>query len=220
MSLSVDLAPWFGPVRDQGPRGTCLAFAVTAAHEWSRQYRRGVSTDLSEEYLYWASKGVDGNRSSGTSCQSMASALLNTGQCEATSWPYRGDTDEASSGYGPPAVGVHLRRASLTRRSTSAIDDIRAHLDSGAVSVLVIDVWKQFYKPVFGVLTTPTPADLLAARHAVVAVGYSASDSHLLIRNSWSATWGNNGHALMPFAAWAIAGINAWVVDDDVDPYA
>jgi C1A family cysteine protease len=214
----VDLAPWLGPVRDQGPRGTCLAFAVTAAHEWSRQCRRAVSADLSEEYLHWATKGVDGNRSSGTSCRSMATALLATGQCDAKSWPYRGDRDETSSTYEPPAdAGVSLWRAGLSRRTSSALDDIRADLDRGLVSVLIIDIWKQFYKPVNGVLTAPAPADLLGTHHAVLAVGYSASDSQLLIRNSWSDTWGNTGQALMPFAAWAIAGINAWVVEDNVD---
>jgi C1A family cysteine protease len=215
----VNLAAWFGPVRDQGPRGTCLAFAVTAAHEWARQCRRAVSTDLSEEYLYWASKGVDGNRNSGTSAISMSTALMATGQCEANSWPYRGDTDEKSSAYGPPAAaGLHLRRARLSRRTSSAMDDIRIDLDRGLVSVLVIDVWKQFYKPLAGVLAAPAAADLLGMRHAVLAVGYSATDSQVLIRNSWSPTWGNNGHALMPFAAWPIAGIETWLVEDDVDP--
>ncbi len=169
--------------------------------------------------MYWASKGVDGNRSSGTSCHSMSTALRDTGQCDATSWQYRGDTDETSTAYRPPAAaGVDLRRARLTRRSSSAIDDIRAALDRAAVSVLIIDVWKQFYKPVSGVLTAPAPADLLGTRHAVLAVGYSASDSELLIRNSWSGTWGIHGHALMPFAAWGVAGIDAWVVEDDLDP--
>ena len=215
----MDLAVWFGPARDQGPRGTCLAFAVTAAHEWSRQCRRAAFTDLSEEYLYWASKKVDGNHSSGTSGQSMSSALITAGQCDSTSWPYRGDTDETASDYGPPAAaGVVVRRARLTRRPGSAIDEIRADLDRGAVSVLVIDVWKQFYKPVAGVLTAPAQADLLGTRHAVLAIGYSATDSQVLIRNSWSATWGSNGHALMPFAAWVVAGIDAWIVEDDVDP--
>ena len=55
----VDLRALMAPVRDQGQRGTCLAFAVTAAHEVGRS---GGSSpeDLSEEALYWGCKRTDG----------------------------------------------------------------------------------------------------------------------------------------------------------------
>jgi hypothetical protein len=58
----VDLSGSLGPVRDQGNRGTCLAFATTAGHESTRlSDLGGPRTDLSEELLYWACKQVDGN---------------------------------------------------------------------------------------------------------------------------------------------------------------
>ncbi len=43
------------PIRDQGPRPTCSAFAAANAIE-ILAYQKGFNFDLSEQYLYWASK--------------------------------------------------------------------------------------------------------------------------------------------------------------------
>src|SRR6266508_4574515 len=77
----VDLSAVLGPVRDQGNRGTCLAFATTAGHESTRLSDLGdPRTDLSEELLYWACKQLEGNTSSGTKPAAAARALAETGQ--------------------------------------------------------------------------------------------------------------------------------------------
>lgn len=43
------------PIKDQGERGTCVAFAVVASLE-HHHGPHGGPTDLAEQYLYWASK--------------------------------------------------------------------------------------------------------------------------------------------------------------------
>ncbi len=84
MSEVADFRPQLGPVRDQGPRGTCLSFAVTAAHEHARRRRRGaLLDDLGEEILYWLCKQVDGDSVAGTYPGSAAKALTDTGQSAA-----------------------------------------------------------------------------------------------------------------------------------------
>src|SRR2546423_878632 len=117
----VDLSDLLGPVRDQGNRGTCLAFATTTAHEAARlRARGGEREDLSEELLYWACKQIDGDFRSGTRPESAARALRETGQPRAALWPYDGDRDDGNSSYQPPAealVGSALRRGTLTPMS-------------------------------------------------------------------------------------------------------
>ncbi len=76
---TVDLRPLFPPVRDQGIRGTCVAFAVTAAHELARQSSIGNYEDLSDEALYWNCKQIDGDLQEGTSFDSAAEALEQAG---------------------------------------------------------------------------------------------------------------------------------------------
>jgi C1A family cysteine protease len=36
--------------------------------------------------------------------------------------------------------------------------------------------------------------------HAVLAIGYDLEKEHLIIRNSWSKVWGDNGYYYMPFS--------------------
>lgn len=78
-SAAVDLSASCGLTRDQGPRGTCLAFAVTSAHEARRRCCYNESTALSEEFLYWACKEIDGNTSSGTRPTAVSAALRQAG---------------------------------------------------------------------------------------------------------------------------------------------
>lgn len=53
---SVDLRPLFGPVKSQGHRNTCSAFAAVALMEFLIRQRTGEQLDLSEQYTYWAAK--------------------------------------------------------------------------------------------------------------------------------------------------------------------
>jgi hypothetical protein len=77
---NADMRELLPPAHDQGQRGTCVAFAVTAAHELARAAGAAVSEDLSEEALFWGCKLIDGNWRSGTSFSSASAALGATGQ--------------------------------------------------------------------------------------------------------------------------------------------
>jgi C1A family cysteine protease len=51
-----------------------------------------------------------------------------------------------------------------------------------------------------GVLPDPDPDDLTGEGHVVLGVGYlKAEPQHCLVRNSWSAAWGQKGYFLMPW---------------------
>src|SRR3989442_11222287 len=76
------------PVRDQGARPTCVAFAVSAAHELSRTGGSVVFEDLSEEALYWGCKQHDRRTTPGTSFSSAHAALVQWGQPAEEVWPY------------------------------------------------------------------------------------------------------------------------------------
>lgn len=106
----VDLRLEFPPVRDQRERGTCVAFAATAAHE----ALRSEGLHLSEEFVYWASKQRDGHPlEEGTTLVAAADALEDTGQPPETSWEYDSDRDQFDPSYQPPR---HAVREAATRR--------------------------------------------------------------------------------------------------------
>src|SRR5688572_10212885 len=56
LPAAIDLVSKMSPVRNQGSRGTCVAFCLTAIHEFDVGKE---SRDFSERYLYYQSKAID-----------------------------------------------------------------------------------------------------------------------------------------------------------------
>jgi len=179
-------------VRDQGQRGTCVAFAVTAAHEVARAAGAVVSDDLSEEALFWGCKIIDQNWSSGTRLSSAAAAIGTTGQPLETVWPYVAHRP-AGTRYDPPARPSDAWHKSGLRQSSVDPVSIRVELAAGRPVVLGLTVFDTLFAPsAAGRVDMPAAGSPPRGRHAVLAVGYDASG--LLIRNSWGATWALDGY--------------------------
>ncbi len=53
-----DLLEFSTPVKDQGHRGTCVAFASVALVEVMARKATSAVMDLSEQYVYWSSKAI------------------------------------------------------------------------------------------------------------------------------------------------------------------
>lgn len=50
-----------------------------------------------------------------------------------------------------------------------------------------------------GVVPLPTTGEQVLGGHAVLAVGYDDSTTSFLVRNSWGASWGQDGYCTMPY---------------------
>ena len=182
--VEADLRQQFLAVRDQGPRPTCLAYAVSGAHECIGQF----GEHLSPEYLYHYAKS---GRSRGCEFSRMAGTLANEGQ------PMEGDcpTQKAAPprSWRPPAGVTVYRRNSVP--DSPGIDEVRASIAAGSPPVIGIQLPTGFYRP-----QQPYVVDDRGpprGYHAVVAIGYGQHNSHdvVLIRNSWGDSWAESGHA-------------------------
>src|SRR5207249_3563775 len=73
----------FGPIRDQGKRGTCVAHAVVALQECLEARVQGaLSPDLSEQFLYWSCKMNDGiSKQAGTWERVAVPMIVQFGVC-------------------------------------------------------------------------------------------------------------------------------------------
>lgn len=213
---TIDLGEQLRAVGDQGRRGTCVAFAVTAAHEHSRgPGHDDVPENLSEEMLYWGCKQLDGLRAPGTSLTSADLALQRWGQPVDALWPYDQARDDTTPGYLPPSEAIKAENCYRTSLRSIAPDltAIRAELDAGRPVIVGMRLWERFRRADVEPLPAPTSSELSPAGHAVVAIGHDPRRAALLIRNSWGVRWGRSGHlwvadAVVPLllGAWVVAG--------------
>lgn len=191
------------PAKDQGRRGTCVAFAVTAGHELAR----AEGTDLSAEFLHWAAKQRDGfpRTTEGTTIAAAIRALGEAGQPPESLWPYSADRDARAADYAPPAnalVAASLRRFSGATAISKASGRVRDALDRGMVVALGIRLYATWYYPAAdGRIAMPQSGAVALGGHAVLVVGHddrAGAGDYFTIRNSWGSPWADGGYAALP----------------------
>lgn len=192
IAIQRDFRGRFGDARDQGPRPTCLAVAMTDSHAAVR----GPWTPLSVEHLFFHAKRREGKPpSSGATIPSIRLAIEEDGQPLEAAWPYLPVTPDAAA-WAPPATAYEVYR----RKTNPMGDGFERAWDlaeSGEPSVIIMRLSDAFYLPsAEGIVDSNEPPDP-ARRHAVVAAGIGRrSDTRLiLVRNSWGSSWGMSGYA-------------------------
>ncbi|SHN84280.1 C1 family peptidase [Bradyrhizobium erythrophlei] len=191
IAIRADLRTHLQPVRHQGRRQSCLAFATSAAHE----HKAGIVGHLSVEYLFYHSveRTPGKNPAVGTTMAAAAGALADEGQPVEAAWPY---SPVQVTPWTAPAIttALHKRRMVL---GSLGFDDITGALDAGHLVVLGVIITDAFYRAdALGQVADVSP-DIERGGHAVLAVGHGAhadGTPMILIRNSWGTAWGIGGY--------------------------
>lgn len=229
---AVRLMDQMPPVRNQHDRGTCVAFGVLAL----REFLIGASEDLSEQFLYWACKKMDGvPHLSGTYVSTGMAALSEAGVCREATWPYNPFPDGDTEGQGPPPYGARdeakrfvLRsHRGVSQRSVAHYKSVLAGGDGvrGMPIVIGTPVFKSWYESfVFaetGKINMPLPGDEIISGHCWCIVGYvddedSVGGGYFIVRNSWGTddfarlSPEAPGHAIMPYGFIEMCGDEAF----------
>jgi C1A family cysteine protease len=195
----VNLVRWFQPIRNQGPRGTCVSFTVTAICEYIER-RRGILRDLSEQHLYYETKLIDGAPGGCGTWQAKAAIALRTrGECREAIWPYRCALPCNNHGPLPPAArpdGMtnRLNLLVVPTRNVLAYKSHMAMLRPVGVSIPVYNSWYQSAATrQTGRITMRIGNEPAIGGHAVCLVGYvdtpaSPGGGYFIVRNSWGTT--------------------------------
>lgn len=197
---SVNHALKMSPIKQQGSRGTCVGFSMTAVHEFYRR-QSGNAQDFSEQFLYHQTKLIDGSAGCGTWAVKAAQVLKNVGQARESVWAYNPNPPCNNNGTQPgnamaDAAGFKLAPIILNPRDVNAI---KSALASGCVCEFSIPVYNSWYQSAAtrqsGRITMRLPGEVNAGGHAMCLIGYqddanAPGGGFFILRNSWGTGWG------------------------------
>ncbi|MDZ7317386.1 MAG: S8 family serine peptidase [candidate division KSB1 bacterium] len=214
------------PIRNQGMRGTCVAFAMVAA----REYLLGSGNSLSEQCLYWMCKEMDGCPDiEGTWPGVAAAALEMAGVCEASLWPYNPQPIAGNVGQGPAPEEAQSQAWPYRIGGFFELEDETPPLPQVLMQILQgFDVEDRRFAPRPIVIGLPVYESWRSAEtyrsgkifrrigdeppiggHAMLIVGYQLDSmvpggGYFIVRNSWGEEWAPEcpegaGHALVSF---------------------
>ena len=219
LPASANLVSKMSPIRNQGRRGTCVAFCLTAIHEFGTKAK---NDDLSERFLYYEAKQFDGAPAAcGTTQAAAAKALATLGECLETVWPYNPNDGCNAHGVLPSNAvsdGAKHKMAlvALNPHDLVAIKTALANQRPVGVSIPVYASWYQ--SPTTertGRITMPIGGEQEIGGHCMCIAGYqddgpntvteTPGGGFFILRNSWGVGWGRDcafgaGYGTIPYA--------------------
>lgn len=201
LPTAVDLRDKQAPVYDQGKLGSCTAFAMTKGlREYKQRQNNERVVPLSALFSYYETRarlGSVGEDSGGTITDGMI-ALKEVGAAPESTWPY----EIAKFTIKPPAEAYSQAKEFKLNNITqlAGLDDVKASLAAGNPVAFGFIVYEKFMKiGADGKMPMPGMFEKRLGGHAVLAVGYDDSQKSLIVRNSWSPKWADNGYFYMPY---------------------
>jgi len=179
------------PVKNQGQCGSCWAFSTTGSMEGAHFIKTGKLVSLSEQQLVdcsWLNMGCSGGMFDRAFSYTESHPL----ELEAA-YPY------IAKSHG--LFGCAYDKTKGTVKATTYkdvkhgdADQLKASLNYGPTSVAIEADKATFQQYKSGVITSTDCGTTLD--HAVLAVGYGteAGQDYFLVKNSWAATWGDQGY--------------------------
>ena len=200
-----DLRPQMRPIRDQGRQGTCSAQTAAAMKEWQENADVQFKENMSPQFIYnlRANQGTGGMTPKDT-----MGILFKIGIVPEKSYPYN---------TFKKATAAQLKQAKSYKiqgyAQINTVDALKKALFANGPCYIAFPVYNpesmEFWKPT-------NPKQQMQGGHAVCVAGYLKDK--FIIRNSWSANWGDKGYTYLPFSDWGMQW-EAWTtIDAETDP--
>jgi C1A family cysteine protease len=181
------------PVKNQGQCGSCWAFSAIASTEGAWFIAKNALTSFSEQQLVDCSSAQGDHGCNGGLMNNAFKYMLVAGGIETeAAYPYVA-VQQTCNANKTLFVG-HIKN--YTPEPQNNCLALQTALTTAVVSVAIDANAIQSYKA--GIFNNPNCGTQL--NHGVTAVGYSAvpnQTSYFIVKNSWGASWGEQGYIRM-----------------------
>ena len=206
----LDLRPQMRPIRDQGVQGTCSAQTAAAMKEWQEQTDVNFKEYMSPQFIYNLREMYGAE---GMTPRDTMKILNKIGIVPETHYPYGKLEDLNEETLNAELKDEAAKYQIMGYAMVDLLDGLRKALFANGPCYIAFPVYNpekmEFWKPDF------TGQQMLGG-HAVCVAGY-LKDS-FIIRNTWSAAWGDKGYTYLKYADWG-SQWEAWTtIDADSTP--
>jgi len=188
-------------VKNQGMCGSCWTFGTAENIESYWANKTGQLTDLSEQQILDCTPnpndcGGTGGCGGGTAEIAYEQILKQGGLATEWTYPYQSYYGSAyQCRYSPSNTPPFAKLTGFVKLPSNVLDPVMNHLATVGPLVINVDAsaWSEYESGVFDGCNQVNP-DI---DHVVQLVGYgttSSGETYWLVRNSWSAGWGENGY--------------------------
>lgn len=202
---TLDLSSKLLEPRNQGSRGTCLAFACAAMKEYHEKLNCEYNDYMSPDSVYFFRVNKP---ETGMFCRDGMEILLHKGIAPEFYFPYNG---EGTDPLVVPQVALDAMSNYVISEyaSIKTIEGLKEALNTHGPCVIAFPVYDSFpeiWKP-------STEGEQVRGGHALAVVGYNKDG--FIIRNSWGKNWNGNGMVVYKYADWGMHW-EIWCCLDDL----
>jgi C1A family cysteine protease len=176
------------PVKDQGQCGSCWSFSATGAMEGAWAIANNELLSFSEEKLIDCSSDYGNHGCNGGIMESAFHYSVDNGICSESEYPYTAKQGQCQQCENVASISGCVDVTPNNQQHLAEAVSI------GPVSVAIQADTRVFQLYKSGVITSSDCGTNLD--HGVLIVGYGTENNtpYWLVKNSWSADWGDDGY--------------------------
>jgi hypothetical protein len=198
-------------IRSQEGCGACVAFAIIAATESTKEVY-GNSSSLNLDLSEWDLFSRGGNCAIGWTFEPALKALVKYGVCNESCYPYL--TDEAKCAK----YSTQLTKVGAYKQ-LSSIDEVKNWIVTKGPVITGMQVYEDFFNYERGIYTAEYGG--YVGNHAVAIVGWNDAEKYWICKNSWGKSWGESGWFRISYTAdtgFGSYGYYGIVADKTIEP--